>query len=116
MALIHNEQRTGNDPGSPRALSLAQSRWQSLSATVAELTIRGLAALDEPVVVAIDPLSGLTFAHCHLTDVLHVARDQQCTTASRRPAAAMSALTSPGSLVAMRSPFAAIATTVASAA
>ena len=41
-----------------RALALAQSRRQSLSATVAELTIRGLAALDEPVVVEIDPLSG----------------------------------------------------------
>ena len=42
-----------------RAQALATSRGQSLSATVAELTVRGLAALDEPVVVATDPVSGL---------------------------------------------------------
>jgi hypothetical protein len=42
-----------------RAQALAKSRRQSLSATVAELTVRGLAALGEPVVVAADPLSGL---------------------------------------------------------
>jgi hypothetical protein len=42
-----------------RAQALAKSRRQSLSATVAELTVRGLATLGEPVVVAADPLSGL---------------------------------------------------------
>jgi len=42
-----------------RAQALAKSRHQSLSATVAELTVRGLAALGEPVVVTADPVSGL---------------------------------------------------------
>jgi predicted transcriptional regulator len=42
-----------------RAQALANTRHQSLSATVAELTVRGLAALGEPVVIAADPLSGL---------------------------------------------------------
>ncbi|MFS3127300.1 hypothetical protein ACLM5J_02735 [Nocardioides sp. Bht2] len=41
-----------------RASELAKARHQSLSAVVAELTIRGLAALDEPVEVTIDPRSG----------------------------------------------------------
>ncbi len=42
-----------------RAQALAESRHQSLSATVAELTIRGLAGLGAPVEVATDPVSGL---------------------------------------------------------
>lgn len=42
-----------------RAKALAKSRRQSLSATVADLTVRGLAALGEPVEVATDPVSGL---------------------------------------------------------
>jgi len=42
-----------------RARALAQARHQSLSATVADLTIRGLAALGEPVELATDPVSGL---------------------------------------------------------
>jgi predicted transcriptional regulator len=42
-----------------RAQVLAESRHQSLSATVAELTVRGLAALGEPVEVLADPVSGL---------------------------------------------------------
>jgi predicted transcriptional regulator len=42
-----------------RAQALARSRHQSLSATLADLTIRGLAALGEPVEVGSDPLSGL---------------------------------------------------------
>lgn len=42
-----------------RAQALAESRHQSLSATVADLTVRGLAALGEPVELAIDPVSGL---------------------------------------------------------
>jgi len=42
-----------------RAQALAESRRQSLSATVADLAVRGLAALGEPVEVATDPVSGL---------------------------------------------------------
>ncbi len=42
-----------------RAQALAESRHQSLSATVADLTVRGLAALGQPVDLATDPVSGL---------------------------------------------------------
>jgi predicted transcriptional regulator len=42
-----------------RAQALAKSRHQSLSATVADLAVRGLAALGEPVEVGVDPVSGL---------------------------------------------------------
>jgi predicted transcriptional regulator len=42
-----------------RAQALAESRHQSLSATVADLTVRGLAALGEPVELVTDPVSGL---------------------------------------------------------
>jgi len=42
-----------------RAQELARSRGQSLSATLAELTVRGLSQLDEPVVVRTDEVSGL---------------------------------------------------------
>jgi hypothetical protein len=42
-----------------RAQALAQSRHQSLSATVADLTVRGLAALGDPVELTSDPVSGL---------------------------------------------------------
>lgn len=42
-----------------RAQALARSRHQSLSATVADLTVRGLAALGEPVELATDSVSGL---------------------------------------------------------
>lgn len=41
-----------------RALDLAQERHQSLSAVVADLAVRGLAALGEPVTVATDPQTG----------------------------------------------------------
>jgi len=41
-----------------RAAQLAASRGQSLSAVIAELTARGLAQLDEPVVVSTDKRSG----------------------------------------------------------
>jgi hypothetical protein len=41
-----------------RARDLAQQRHQSLSAVLADLTIRGLATLGEPVQVATDPTSG----------------------------------------------------------
>lgn len=42
-----------------RAKRLAEERHQSLSATLAELTIRGLAAMGEPATVTTDPVSGL---------------------------------------------------------
>lgn len=41
-----------------RAAELAASRGQSLSATIAELTIRGLGELGEPVSIDVDPRSG----------------------------------------------------------
>jgi hypothetical protein len=41
-----------------RASELAKEHHQSLSAVVADLTIRGLAALGEPVMVSTDPISG----------------------------------------------------------
>ena len=41
-----------------RAMQLAEARGQSLSATVAELTARGLSQLDEPLTVSIDERSG----------------------------------------------------------
>lgn len=42
-----------------RAKRLAEERRQSLSATLADLTIRGLASLGEPAKISIDPVSGL---------------------------------------------------------
>ena len=41
-----------------RAQALAQSRGQSLSATIADLTVRGLAQIDEPIEIRIDERSG----------------------------------------------------------
>ena len=41
-----------------RALDLAKARGQSLSATIAELTVRGLAQLDEPLTIRVDERSG----------------------------------------------------------
>lgn len=41
------------------AKRLATERGQSLSATVAELTLRGLASLAEPARVSTDPVTGL---------------------------------------------------------
>lgn len=41
-----------------RALEIAKRRGLSLSAVVAELTVRGLSQLDEPVVVGTDQRSG----------------------------------------------------------
>ncbi|RNI19528.1 hypothetical protein [Flexivirga caeni] len=41
-----------------RAEQLAVARGQSLSATIAELTIRGLSELDEPVSIEVDSRSG----------------------------------------------------------
>lgn len=42
-----------------RAKKLAADRGESLSAVVADLTVRGLAQLDEPVELQTDPRSGL---------------------------------------------------------
>ncbi len=41
-----------------RAKALADARHQSLSATIAELTVRGLGQLDEPITLTTDPESG----------------------------------------------------------
>ena len=41
-----------------RAQEIAKRRGVSLSAVVAELTIRGLSQLDEPMVIGIDERSG----------------------------------------------------------
>lgn len=49
-----------------RAKRIADERRQSLSATLADLTIRGLASLGEPAKVSTDPVSGfptLTLGH-----------------------------------------------------
>ena len=42
-----------------RAKELAQARGTSLSEMVAELTVRGLGQMDEPVKVSTDPMTGL---------------------------------------------------------
>lgn len=42
-----------------RALDLAKRRGESLSAVIVDLTVRGLAQLDEPVTLDSDPTSGL---------------------------------------------------------
>lgn len=41
-----------------RAKDLARRRGQSLSSVVAELTVRGLAQLEEPAVVTVDAMTG----------------------------------------------------------
>lgn len=41
-----------------RALELAKARGQSLSATIADLTLRGLTQIDEPLEIRIDERSG----------------------------------------------------------
>jgi predicted transcriptional regulator len=41
-----------------RAQELATARGQSLSATIAELTARGLSQLDEPISISTDERSG----------------------------------------------------------
>jgi hypothetical protein len=47
-----------SDPSSDSEPDLAQERHQSVSTAVADLAIRGLATLGEPVTVATDPTSG----------------------------------------------------------
>jgi hypothetical protein len=42
-----------------RARELAKLRGESLSAVIADLTVRGLAQVNEPVTLATDPRSGL---------------------------------------------------------
>ncbi len=41
-----------------RAKELAEARGQSMSVVIADLTVRGLSQLDEPVSVLTDPVSG----------------------------------------------------------
>ncbi|PZR51712.1 hypothetical protein DNL40_15200 [Xylanimonas oleitrophica] len=41
-----------------RAKAIAERRGASLSSVVADLVVRGLAQLDEPVAVVTDPVSG----------------------------------------------------------
>ncbi len=41
-----------------RAKELAEARGLSMSAVIADLTVRGLSQLDEPVSVRTDPVSG----------------------------------------------------------
>lgn len=47
------------DPVHRRAKELAAARGQSLSSFVADLAVRGLAAVGEPVQITRDPISGL---------------------------------------------------------
>jgi hypothetical protein len=42
-----------------RAKRLAAERHQSLSATLADLLVRGLASIGEPATISTDPISGL---------------------------------------------------------
>lgn len=42
-----------------RVKELALSRHQSLSATIAELTMRGLAQIDEPAHISVDAQTGI---------------------------------------------------------
>jgi len=63
-----------------RAKRIADDRRQSLSATLADLTIRGLASLGEPAKVSTDPVSGLptlTLGHrVTASDVAEVLDDE----------------------------------------
>jgi len=63
-----------------RAKRIADERRQSLSATLADLTIRGLASLGEPAKVSTDPVSGLptlTLGHkVTAADVAEVLDDE----------------------------------------
>jgi hypothetical protein len=59
-----------------RARRLADERHQSLSATLADLTIRGLASLGAPAKIVIDPVSGLpTLTIGHRITSAEVAED-----------------------------------------
>jgi hypothetical protein len=63
-----------------RAAELAASRGQSLSATIAELTIRGLGELGEPVNIDIDSRSGfpvLSFGRRITDDDVAAALDEE---------------------------------------
>ncbi|PRY61502.1 hypothetical protein BCF74_10559 [Knoellia remsis] len=46
-----------------RARELARQRGQSLSAVLADLTVRGLAQLDEPVRIDVDATTGVPVIH-----------------------------------------------------
>ncbi len=58
---MHNMRTTVDLPPDvhERAKRLAAHRHESLSATLADLTIRGLASLGEPATVSTDPVTGL---------------------------------------------------------
>ncbi len=63
-----------------RAQQLAASRGQSLSATLAELTLRGLGQLDEPVSIEVDPRSGfpvMSFGRRITSEDVAVALDDE---------------------------------------
>jgi hypothetical protein len=63
-----------------RAKRLADERRQSLSATLADLTIRGLASLGEPAKVSTDPVSGfptLTLGRRFTADEVAEALDDE---------------------------------------
>ncbi|MEO7124973.1 MAG: hypothetical protein ABI382_12110 [Nakamurella sp.] len=63
-----------------RAEAISAARGQSLSATIAELTVRGLSQLDEPVTIAIDPRSGfpvMSFGRPITSDDVTAALDDE---------------------------------------
>lgn len=63
-----------------RAELLAASRGQSLSATIAELTIRGLGQLDEPIEIEVDVRSGfpvMSFGRRITSEDVAAALDEQ---------------------------------------
>ncbi len=63
-----------------RAEAIAAARGQSRSATIAELTIRGLGQLDEPVRIEVDPRSGfpvLSFGRQINTEDVASALDEE---------------------------------------
>jgi len=63
-----------------RAEQLAASRGQSLSATIAELTVRGLSQLDEPLSIDVDQETGfpvLTFGRTITDEDVAAALDDE---------------------------------------
>lgn len=63
-----------------RAEEIAASRGQSLSATIAELAIRGLGQLDEPISIEVDARSGfpvMTFGRRITTEDVAAALDEE---------------------------------------
>lgn len=63
-----------------RVRRLARERHQSLSATLADLTVRGLMSLGEPAKIATDPISGfpmLVLGHRITSDDVAAALDDE---------------------------------------